>query len=362
MCSGCTQLADVNLRLVVHAVGIDVDDDGVYTVSYQVFAAQPSGSGGPVDATDQNVITMVMYGRSIYEAQKNLELQTGKEVLTGDTELIVLGDSFFGRDISGVLSYFWNNYDIYMGVNVVFTDGRASDVVSAELEHGTAAAELLNQMISAASKYSVSAHSRLIDISNRLKDDCSGFIMPVISARASGAADIEGLEDSKIYDKAIGVFKSVLISGGTPVRYLEPEEASGICMLTDRADLLALELMAGSSHASAEVKIDSVKRSVDISEDGSPKIDVKINGTLKIRDNPDGCDPALIADGAKKEIFERCGLGYSAVMEYPCDAFEIIRLLKKYRPDYLEAYFGGYNELLSSSSVRVSVSLTVREK
>ena len=48
--SGCTKTADVNLRLVVHAVGIDVDEDGIYTVSAQVFSAQPPDGGGPVEA------------------------------------------------------------------------------------------------------------------------------------------------------------------------------------------------------------------------------------------------------------------------------------------------------------------------
>ena len=91
--SGCTKTADVNLRLVVHAVGIDVDEDGIYTVSAQVFSAQHPDGGGPVDATGNNILTMVVYGRSMAEVKKSLELQTGKEVLVGNIELIVLGSS-----------------------------------------------------------------------------------------------------------------------------------------------------------------------------------------------------------------------------------------------------------------------------
>ena len=204
---GCTRLADVNLRLVVHAVGVDIIDDGIWRASYQVFNAQPAQEGGPVDATDQNVVTIVTYGRSLYETQKSLELQTGKEVLTGDVELIVLGRGFtptqecIGEDISGVLSYFWNNYDIYMGVNVVFSEGDAADIVSAELEHGTAAAELLNRMILSAQEYTRTVPTRLIEASNHLSDECSGFIVPMMSAYSTSVP--EGLDGADIYDKYI---------------------------------------------------------------------------------------------------------------------------------------------------------------
>ena len=43
---GCTRLADVNLRLVVHAVGVDIIDDGIWRASYQVFNAQPAQRAG----------------------------------------------------------------------------------------------------------------------------------------------------------------------------------------------------------------------------------------------------------------------------------------------------------------------------
>ena len=88
---------------MVHAIGIDPVDEDVYEMSWQVFKAQPPEGGGPVDATGQNIITITTYGRSVYEALKSLERQTGKEVFIGDMELIVLGSDcrkgYFGADV-----------------------------------------------------------------------------------------------------------------------------------------------------------------------------------------------------------------------------------------------------------------------
>lgn len=370
---GCTRLADVNLRLVVHAVGVDIIDDGIWRASYQVFNAQPAQEGGPVDATDQNVVTIVTYGRSLYETQKSLELQTGKEVLTGDVELIVLGRGFtptqecIGEDISGVLSYFWNNYDIYMGVNVVFSEGDAADIVSAELEHGTAAAELLNRMILSAQEYTRTVPTRLIEASNHLSDECSGFMVPMMSAYSTSVP--EGLDGADIYDKYIAVTASVLVSGGVPVKILAPQQSQGVSILSGRADKLSYELMCDGKRVSAEIDVKKIERKISLSEASDaesekmlvPVLDVTLHGKVKLKDYPDGYDENAVIAAAEQMIKDVCSQGREAVSAYPCDALGILRMLKRYQNEFYNRSSGEYESLLGGAVVNVGVKLDITE-
>lgn len=370
---GCTRLADVNLRLVVHAVGVDIIDDGIWRASYQVFNAQPAQEGGPVDATDQNVVTIVTYGRSLYETQKSLELQTGKEVLTGDVELIVLGRGFtptqecIGEDISGVLSYFWNNYDIYMGVNVVFSEGDAADIVSAELEHGTAAAELLNRMILSAQEYTRTVPTRLIEASNHLSDECSGFIVPMMSAYSTSVP--EGLDGADIYDKYIAVTASVLVSGGVPVKILAPQQSQGVSILSGRADKLSYELMCDGKRVSAEIDVKKIERKISLSEASDaesekmlvPVLDVTLHGKVKLKDYPDGYDENAVIAAAEQMIEDVCSQGREAVSAYPCDALGILRMLKRYQNEFYNRSSGEYESLLGRAAVNIEVELDITE-
>lgn len=352
---GCTRLDDVRLRLVVHAVGIDIQEEDILAVSYQVFTAQPPEGGGPVDATGKNVITITAYGRTVYEAQRQLERQTGKEVFIGDAELIVLGDSFINRDISDVLSYFWGSSGIYMGVNVALADGKASDVVGVELEHGTATTELLNEMIDAAVNDGCTIPARLISVSNSLGDQGSSFIMPVITAK-----ELKPESDSEIVsmnDTAVGVFKNVIVTDGKPSEYAGNDQVRGICLLTGKCRTMPLELDVDGNRVSVKVEDIKTKRRIEIS--GSlPVISADIRGSIKIADNPHKLDDEKIRLAACEELMRLCGIAYeNTAAKSGVDVLDITRLLKSRRRSYYDKNAGMINDIVKNTSYSISVRL-----
>lgn len=358
--SGCTKTADVNLRLVVHAVGIDVDEDGIYTVSAQVFSAQHPDGGGPVDATGNNILTMVVYGRSMAEVKKSLELQTGKEVLVGNIELIVLGSSMADQDISRVLSYFWENREVYMGVNVAFCRGMAVDVVSAQFEHGTATSELLNQMILSAGDMGVTIPARLISISNRLNEESSGFLMPVFTAEKA-ELPIEDAGEG-MYDKAIGVFDSVLVVNGKPQEYLSSRESVGVSVMTKSAKRLEWVLEVDGELTAVEVKIGRVKRKVSLGDNGLPRLDITIAGTLRVTDNPAAVSEEEIVRAVQNELLECCRAAYlKTAVSCPCDALEIGRLVRsRLGGDYTDGE--SVIDIISDTTVSVDASFRIYDR
>ncbi len=353
---GCSSFIDVRLRLVVHAIGIDPADDGTYEVSWQVFKAQPPEGGGPVDATGQNVITIVTCGRSIYEAQKGLERQTGKEVFTGDMELIVLGSGFQGRDISRLMSYFWDNFDIYMGINVALADGKASEITGVTLEHGTAVTELLNEMIKISGEESRTVPTRLIDISNHLNDDKDAFVMPVLTAKEADYS--KGEKDTTIYDKAVGVFKTALISDGKPVGYLTPEETAGVCLLTAKAKNVTMVIPEDNCLVITEARITKAKRYATIGANGFPLIKIAIYGELVIKDDPDRLGHSDITARSQEELFRLCELAYrKTVAADGTDVLDVARLLRKYENEYYTQNRTNLKAIAANTAFEVKINL-----
>ena len=353
---GCSSFIDVRLRLVVHAVGIDPAEDGTYEVSWQVFKAQPPEGGGPVDATGQNVITIVTYGRSIYEAQKSLERQTGKEVFTGDMELIVLGSDFAGKDISRLMSYFWDDCDIYMGINVALAEGKASEITGVTLEHGTAVTELLNEMIKATGEESRTVPARLIDISNRLNDDKEDFVMPVLTAKKADYSN--GEKDTTIYDKAVGVFKTALVSDGKPSGYLTTEETMGICLLTAKAENVTMLIPENDCLVITEARITKVKRRASIGSNGFPLIKIAISGELMIKDDPDRRGHRDIKERSQDELFRLCELAYQRTAAADgTDVLDVARPLRKYENKYYSENKSNLDAIVQNTDFEVTIDL-----
>lgn len=352
---GCTQISDIRLRLVVHSIGIDLDEDDTYMVSWQVFKAQPPEGGGPVDATGQNVITIVTYGRTMFEAMNSLELQTGKTVFIGDAELLVFGSGFAGRELDGVLSFFWDNTDIYMGINTAFAEGRAADVVGATLEHGTAATELLNEMIKLAGKKCVTIPLRLITFYNRQADSCT-FLMPVITVEKSDNSN--GEEKTTIDDQVVGVFKSVWIVDGRPICYFTPDESRGLALLTNRAEELDLTLEIDGCRVGVNGKISDISRKIEIGENGFPNIKMSVKGSFTVKDNPEAIEHEKIKKELQEEMMRLCGLAYDkTAAALGIDALEIRKLLVKYENKYFNDNKNNISAIVQCTSYDITISM-----
>lgn len=353
---GCSQMLDLRLRLVVHAIGIDMSEDDTFEVSWQVFSAQPPEGEGPVDATGKNVITVVTYGRTIYEAQNSLELQTGKEIFTGDAELLVFGSNFAGRDISDVISYFSHNSDIYMGMNIAFAEGRAGEVVGVTLEHGTATTELLNEMITAADNDGGTVALKLIAASNSLNTPNESFLMPVLTSKK--ADNSKGTEGTSILDRVVGVFKSALVINGVPVCYVTSEEGKGVSLLTDNTKSVSMTLEHDGERIAAKADIDKIRRSVEIGENGFPVVKVKISGSIVIKDDPSQHDHSLVRQLAQKELMRFCSLAYSKTAGmYGADVLEVGRLLKRYENEYYRENVDNLPVIVQNTAFNVTINL-----
>ncbi len=342
---GC-EAGEVQRRIVVHALGIDPLGDG-YEVSYQVFSGGTSSEqGGPVDASESTVVTLLAQGRTLYETEESLRLRTGKEVFMGDVELIVISDELKDADLTEFLRYF-RIADIYLGVNVVYCRGSAGDLIGQKLNQGSATALLLKGVVETAIDRDRACSSRIIEISNTFSDGGSAAVIPVLSLEKEGGKS----EDSTVTDVTLGVFESLLITKDGFAGEIGEDAAMGIRLLRGDASEMSLEVEAGEGIAAVELKNLKIKRKISI-DGGAPLLKVAIEGIYDVRSAQEGVSEDEISDAAEKQLLYLCAQGFEALKSSGKDFIGLGKLLEKYEQGYAlrqNGDFGGAIEGLWAS-------------
>lgn len=346
LCS-CQSNSEVQRRIVVHALGIDAGEKG-FDVSYQVFSGK-APDGAPVDADESTVVTLTAQGRTLYGTEESLRLQTGKEVFLGDVELIVISDELKDEPLTEFLQYFRSS-DIYLGVNVVYCKGKASDTIGVKLKQGSATAILLRGVVDEARKNGRALSPLIIGISNALELDDEMIAVPVLTLEKG---EDKG-EEYILTDTTLGVFDSQLVTKDGPKAVIDETAVMGITLLRAEAHELSIQAPTEQGIASVDIKNIRTERSVEIS-DGVPLVRLNISAQYEIRSFPIGSSEEDIRLSAQKELLNICVAGYGAI-KYG-DIFEIGKLLKKYKPEYVRSLGSGLEEVIPKTVFDVNVRL-----
>ena len=358
--TGCADVVDLRMRLVVHAIGVDIEDGEILCISFQTFTGEDIRSDAPIDVNRSNITTFNVYGRTIQEARENLVLQTGKDVIISDTEIIVLGESFLERDISNILTYFWDDSDVYMGTDIAFANGTAKDIIGRGLDYGVATSELLTKIIYATTMDCTTVSSRAVEVYNYLCEKGGACVLPVLTlAKNSESSDDE---QSLIYGTVAGVERNLLVVNRVPLAYLTLDETRGINILRGSDQKLALVLDAGGVPVSVNVHLNGTQRKAEI-ENGHAVITVGILGDVSITDNPFSVPIEEVRELSQTKILELCRQGFEkTAVENGADVLQIGKLLRKYCSDFYLESGDNYENIVKNTEYRVSCNLRMYEK
>ena len=347
--SGCEPIGEVQRRIVVHAIGIDPAEGG-FEVSYEIFSGSEAPGGGPVDASESTVVTLLALGRTLFEAEESLRLQTGKEIFLGDVELIVISEEAGTENIADFLRYFRKS-DVYLGTNVVFCRGRAKEIVGAKLKQGSATAILLRGVIERAIEGGRACSSRIIEISNALSEEGEAAAVPILTLERGE----ETSEDSTVSDLTVGVFDSLLIPSGE-LSEISETETMGIRLLRGDARKMSLEVAVGEKIASVRLEGIKISRRAEIFGD-TPHIFIEIEGSYETEFSPGGVSEEEIQAAAEKQLLELCERGLSALKESGADFIGLGKLLYRYAPEYAAAQNGDFSAAIAGLSAEAYARL-----
>lgn len=352
---GCSDISYVQSRLVVHAIGIDMGDDGELRVAYQIFSPdKSSSSGGPTDASGSNVSTVVTRGKTLYEAEENLELQTGRKAFFGSIELIIIGPKLTQSRLSEVLSYFRTSPDVYLGVDVVFSSSDAVKALGAKFPQGNASSQVLRETVNAAVEDSTAVSSKIIEINNALSERSGSLLMPIVTVVTDDSQGGSTSVSSAVY----GSFSNMLIKDDYPVAVVDRNCAKGVRLLDGSAQTMNFNVTVGENIAAVRVEKIKIKRDIRISQTGYPIVSVKITGIMTVKDNPNEMLTEVVRRAAQEKILSLCDIAYQQVIaEQGADVVDIGRMLRKYESDYYEATAEIFEDVVKNTLFEMEITL-----
>ncbi len=155
--TGCDyqEIDSINTLLVM---GIDQNEKGEIRVTIET-PDYPKSKG-----KQQKSLTMEGVGKSIEEAEKNIQFRSPKELYFAHTTLLLLGADLAKRDISGILDYFERGRYFRPTIYMAVCQPAANSILSANLNSEALHAFGIRDLINNSTKISRTVTSDMIHI------------------------------------------------------------------------------------------------------------------------------------------------------------------------------------------------------
>ena len=118
--------AELNMRVIISGIGIDFVDNQ-YQITAQVVLPSTKVETGGINA---QVSQISAKGKSISDSINQVSLKIGKTTELSHMEYIVVGDTFFEKNLASELDYFIRNFKIKNSVMLLTCNGKAEDILS----------------------------------------------------------------------------------------------------------------------------------------------------------------------------------------------------------------------------------------
>lgn len=239
-------------RAMVHAVGIDKSGEG-YSVTLQVFRPDSEGSDTRLDPAKANIFVISASAPTVEEAMTVCEGRLGEFLFIGHMQVIVLGRGVSFEDPGRLFSVFLKSKESYLGVKLACTDGKASELLSAELSEGAVAAQ---NIVSIIERHAENSMTAVCDLLGAVSSEAP-VMMPVLrtvrpspdSQQSSDSSDSGSSEELTLSAEGARVYIR-----GREAFDLTAEECSVPAQFDGISGRVMLEAEAKSGKAAVSVK------------------------------------------------------------------------------------------------------------
>jgi len=345
----------VSQRAIVQGVGIDFNGDQ-YQLTLQIFDAKGGGAQTSIDASKPNCMILQAEGTTISEALEEATLKQGKQIFYGQNKMIVVGEQVAKQGLDIAVNYFNSNHQSRPNVDVVMANGRASDVVSAELGQSILPILSIRNMLENTEVNGKILRGQVLHIVDAKENGYTGTFMPIVARSKNGEKE-EGMEvvGTAIYrhNKLAGKVDPTYTRGILWLR----NQVKGTHMVVNHEKLgkMSLEVV------SAKTKI---KTSI---VNGVPHftIDCKVKSHIEESIMPSGGTTLLSHIGEIEKLqsatiySEMEGALSSCLSTYRSDVFDFANLLEKYEPKWFNENKARYDELLPQFTYQINMHTTI---
>jgi len=173
--AGCADVNDINRRILVSGLGLDVGpEDGQVAVTMVFFANETSsraggaGGGGGGGVTQLTPVVVSATGPTVSGALGNISRQLPGQIFLGSATMLLIGSELAQQGLYRVLNYLSRHPHVSAYVETVVVDGRVSDVLQGTVLAASAPGAHLSKALTAGTREEAALNTlpfyRLMDL------------------------------------------------------------------------------------------------------------------------------------------------------------------------------------------------------
>ena len=236
--SGCSDSTELGGRAIIQAAAIDCDSDG-YKISALLFSSGGSG-GNTIDASQENVIKVQGFGKTLSEAVDNISLTDGKRIYMCETKLLILGGGFGEKNAYDALDTLYYELRCSLNMPVCYAEN-AEMLTDLQFTEGVTAAEKPLSIIENAQELGVFPKTTLLDL---MADRAGGrsSLIPMFGLTKNG----RGMTLSDDGSTAV-LSGSIRLSDGRLTDSYNTEQTAGLMLINGITDKIMLNYIFNGS-------------------------------------------------------------------------------------------------------------------
>lgn len=381
--TGCFNSEQLNERMLVQAVGIDLVD-GVIEITLQVYAPATQGGSG-ISATSDNAKIVQAKGETVTQAIQNATLMQGKTVFMGHNRVIVLGNDLAASGILSTLDYFSSNASSRHNINVIIATNTASEILTTKVNQGIVPAETFEKMITQANEIGLLKSVKLYELLSTLQNDYESATLPMIElvpdepTQTVNASSSESEESSSSSNSnhenqntlddisTIKISGTGIIKDGKLQNTLTIHETRGLLFIlnevkdttftvqTEDYVTSAIQIYSSKSKITPTIENDSLHFHLEITSQAQLG-----QRELAIGKESNQSSIDRLEEATARLIEQECNLAYTkAVIETSADIFEYGNIIWQRNPNFWKMKKDNWSEAVNDITFTVNSTVVI---
>ena len=347
---------DIRNRLVIQGIGIDVEENGEYSVTVQAIDTNAQSATSSDGASQPPLKVYQVKGDTIYTAIKSVTETEGKIPLYSQNRIIILGKSITEENMADVIDFFVRDVENSSSVYIAAAEKTAGEILQAKNGEELISARSIETGISSYEYDARIFNMQLYDLINRYNSSTKDFAIPLLS--------LKGKED----EKSVEISGTALFNSTKYREKISKDQTVFLNILYDRLNNTALSYDYGEDKkASLNVVNSKTERKVTL-KNGKPVFKIKVKMQADISEISGGVSSRVQSDDIEKiksagENYiqnETKKLLHSLYNEYNSDSVGLARLLYIGEKEFFKKNEKNLDSVLQNSIYEVEVDLKIR--
>ncbi len=347
---------DIRNRLVIQGIGIDIEDDGKYSVTIQAIDTNAQAATSSDGASQPPLKAYQVKGDTIYTAIKSVTETEGKIPLYSQNRIIILGKSITEENMADVIDFFVRDVENSSSVYVAAAEKTAGEILNAKNGEEYISARSIETGISSYEYDARIFNMQLYDLINRYNSSTKDFAMPLLSLK------------EKENEKSVEISGTALFNSTKYREKISKDQTVFLNILYDKVNNTALSYdYENDKKVSLNIVNSKTERRVAI-QNGKPVFKIKVKMQADISEISGG-----VSSGMKTQDIEKiktAGEKYieketkkllnSLYNEYNSDSVGFARLIYICQQEFFKMNEKNLDSVLQNSIYEVEVDLKIR--